>query len=41
MNRVATTLTTAVAARYPHASHGALPAAAMSAVTIMGVMPEA
>ena len=41
MNRVAITLTTAVLTRYPQASHGAPPAAAINAVTIIGVSPEA
>ena len=41
MNQVATTLTTAVAARYPQASHGDPCVTEMSAVTIIGVMPEA
>ena len=38
---VANTLTTAVATKYPHASHGAPPTAAISAVRIIGVTPEA
>ena len=37
MSAVATTLITAVATRYAHAAHGTPPAAAISAVKIMGV----
>lgn len=41
ISAVAITLITAVATRYAHASHGVPPAAAISAVRIIGVTPEA
>lgn len=41
MRAVATTLTTEVATRYPQASQGVPPPAAIRAVRIIGVMPDA